>query len=116
MYVSNSSISKTDGYLCYHHEGSGLPSVYQDRNCNHLGQYVIIYNERNETSSYNPVGYSPKAVLELCEVESVLLDIPCMLVTQVYRRLMAISVINSKDRNFHPYIRIVIVRTVCYYL
>jgi len=69
LYVSNSSISKTDGYLCYHDEGPGLPSVYQDRNCNHLGQYVIIYNERNVTSSYNPAGYSPKAVLELCEVE-----------------------------------------------
>jgi hypothetical protein len=55
-------------------------------------------------------------VLELCEVESVLLDIPCMLVTQVYRRLMAISVIITKDQDFHPYIRIVIVRTVCYYL
>ena len=69
LYVSNSSISKTDGYLCYHDEGPGLPSVYQDRYCNHLGQYVIIYNERNETSSFNPARYSPKAVLELCEVE-----------------------------------------------
>ena len=69
LYVSNSSISKTDGYLCYHDEGPGLPSILQDRNCNHLGQYVIIYNERNETSSFNPDGYSPKAVLELCEVE-----------------------------------------------
>jgi hypothetical protein len=69
LYVSNSSISKTDGYLCYHDEGPGLPSKLQDRYCYHLGQYVIIYNERNETSSLNPVGYSPKAVLELCEVE-----------------------------------------------
>ena len=69
LYVSNSSISKTDGYLCYHDEGPELPSKLQDRNCNHLGQYVIIYNERNETSSFHPAGYSPKAVLELCEVE-----------------------------------------------
>ena len=69
LYVSNSSISKADGYLCYHDEGPGLPSVYQHRNCSHLGQYVIIYDERNETSSYNPAGYSPKAVLELCEVD-----------------------------------------------
>jgi hypothetical protein len=67
VYVSNSRISKTDGYLCYHDEGSGLPSVYQDRYCNHLGQYVIIYNERNETVNY-PDDYYDFAVLELCKV------------------------------------------------
>ena len=67
MYVSNSSISTTDGYLCYHHEGEGLPSVYQDVNCNHLGQYVIIYNERNNTVTY-PAAYFNDAILELCKV------------------------------------------------
>jgi hypothetical protein len=40
LYVSNSSISKTDGYICYHHKGPGLPSLYQDVNCIHLGQHV----------------------------------------------------------------------------
>ena len=64
MYVSNSSISKNDGYLCYHDEGPGDPLAYQDRNCNRLGQYVIIYNERNRTESY-PDTY---AILELCKV------------------------------------------------
>lgn len=34
-----------------------------------MGQYVIIYNERNETSDYNPPGYSDTMVLELCHVE-----------------------------------------------
>lgn len=34
-----------------------------------MGQYVIIYNERNETASNYPPGYSNEAVLELCEVE-----------------------------------------------
>jgi len=33
-----------------------------------MGQYVIIYNERNETSLYPP-GYSNDIVLELCHVE-----------------------------------------------
>jgi hypothetical protein len=68
LYVSNSSISKTDGYLCYHHEGSGLPLAYQNRNCNHLGQYVIIYNERNKTVTYPDTWYNDFAILMLCKV------------------------------------------------
>jgi len=68
LYVSNSSISKTDGYLCYHDEEPDIPSVYQDRNCNHLGQYVIIYNERNESVNY-PDAYYGDAILELCKVQ-----------------------------------------------
>jgi len=67
LYVSNSSTSKTDGHLCFHHTGAGLPSAYQDRYCNHLGQYVIIYNERNGTKVY-PNKYSERALLELCKV------------------------------------------------
>ena len=67
LYVSNLSISKTDGYLCHHHEGPELPSLYQDRSCNHLGQYVIIYNERNESVKY-PDTYYDYAILELCKV------------------------------------------------
>jgi hypothetical protein len=67
LYVSNSSISKTDGYLCYHHEGPEHPSADEDRNCNHLGQYVIIYNERNKTVTY-PDTYTDFAILELCKV------------------------------------------------
>ena len=69
LYISNSSITKTDGYLCYHHTGPGLPSNLDNVTCNHIGQYVIIYNERNETSFYNPPGYSNESMLELCEVE-----------------------------------------------
>jgi len=55
-------------YLCYHHTGPYIPSVYQNVNCNHLGQYVIIYNERKETSDY-PSRYSDILVLELCYVQ-----------------------------------------------
>ena len=68
LYISNSSTSKTDGHLCYHHTGTTLPSVFQIVNCNHLGQYVIIYNERNKSGN-NPAGYSPEAIIELCNVE-----------------------------------------------
>ena len=67
LYVSNSSISKNDGHLCYHHEGPGIPSKEQNRRCNHLGQYVIIYNERNTTVQY-PSTYYQFAILELCKV------------------------------------------------
>ena len=42
---------------------------------------------------------------------SVLRDTLCMLVTQVYLRLMVISVIMTKDQDFHPNYRIVIVAT-----
>ena len=69
LYISNSSITKIDDYLCYHHKGPQLPSELQNVNCDHLGQYVIIYIERNETTDYNPPGYSNESMLELCDVE-----------------------------------------------
>jgi len=69
LYISNSSTTKNDGYLCYHHKESDLPSILQNVTCNHLGHYAIIFNARNETSDYNPPGYSDVAILELCEVE-----------------------------------------------
>ena len=69
MYISNSSTSKTDGYLCYHDEGPKLPtSVLLNVNCNHLGKHVIFYNERDEAGS-NPNRYSREAMIELCHVE-----------------------------------------------
>ena len=66
LYIS---IPKMDGYLCYYHKGPRLPSELQNVKCDHLGQYVIIYNERNETTDYNPPGYSNESMLELCDVE-----------------------------------------------
>ena len=69
LYVGNSSTTKNDGYLCYHHEGPEIPPVIQNVNCNYLGQYVIFYNERNETASLNPPGYGSLAILELCYIE-----------------------------------------------
>ena len=69
LYISNSSTSKTGGYLCYHDKGPELPtSVLLNVNCNHLGKHVIFYNERDEAGS-NPNGYSREAIIELCHVE-----------------------------------------------
>jgi hypothetical protein len=50
-------------------EGPEIPPVIQNVNCNYLGQYVIFYNERNETARLNPPGYSSLAILELCYIE-----------------------------------------------
>ena len=68
LFVSNSSTSKIDGYLCYHHTGTTLPDVFQNVTCNHLGQYVIFYNERKKLGN-NPAGYSNEVLIELCNVE-----------------------------------------------
>ena len=69
LYISNSSTSKTDGYLCYHDKGPELPtSVLLNVNCNHLGKHVIFYNERDEAGS-TPKGYSREAIIQLCHVE-----------------------------------------------
>ena len=40
----------------------------QDRSCNHVGQYVIIYNERNQSVEYTDALYE-FALLELCKVK-----------------------------------------------
>ena len=69
LYISNSSTTKTDGYLCNQHIGPNLPSKLENVSCNHLGRNVIIYNERDETGNNIPSGYSLNAMLELCEVE-----------------------------------------------
>jgi hypothetical protein len=69
VYISNSSESKTDGHLCYHDIGPKLPtSMLLNITCNHLGQYVIFYNERDEDGN-NQQGYSNEAIIELCHVE-----------------------------------------------
>jgi len=68
LYVSNSSQSKTVGYLCYHDEGPELPSEYQEVNCNHLGKHVIFYNERDPIAANNSPLYSAVAIVELCKV------------------------------------------------
>ena len=61
-------MTKTDGYLCFHDTGPTPTAEFQTVPCSHLGQYVIIYNKRNESGN-NAAGYSPEALVELCNVE-----------------------------------------------
>ena len=73
LYVVNSSVittssKPTNGHLCFHHTGTKLPSMNQTVDCNVLGQYIVIYNERNRTASDNTHGYSKTSFLELCDV------------------------------------------------
>lgn len=69
VYVSN-TISKDDGYLCYHDESSerNMLSLDQHINCTLPGRYVIYYNERKQGGG-DPSFYSKYAFNELCEVE-----------------------------------------------
>ena len=74
LYVTNSSVANnsprpSNDHLCFHHTGTTLPSVNQTVDCNVLGQYIVIYNERNRTASDNTPGYSEKAFIELCDVQ-----------------------------------------------
>ena len=101
LYVSNSSTTKTDGHLCFHHTGSALPSVYQDVNCNHLGQSVIIYNERNGTKVY-PNTYSVDALLELCKVR---IFGKCKYLSDVYKCVDK-KVNNNLHIHLHTYLTI----------
>ena len=68
LYISNSSTTKTDGHLCYHHTGSTPSSAEHNVVCNQIGKNVIFYNERMNTTN-NPVGESNYAIVELCYIE-----------------------------------------------
>ena len=67
LYISNSSTSKTEGHLCYHHTGLTPLSAEQNVVCNQLGKYIIFYNERNATN--NTLGNNNFAIVELCYIE-----------------------------------------------
>jgi hypothetical protein len=74
LYVSNFSVTTsspkpTNGHLCFHHTGTTFPSMNQTVDYNVLGQYIVIYNERNRTASDHTPGYSDNAWLELCDVQ-----------------------------------------------
>ncbi|XP_069128413.1 multiple epidermal growth factor-like domains protein 10 [Argopecten irradians] len=68
LYVTNNtdmtrpdgSINEQDGHLCYHDNGSGLPTFNQTRQCHVKGRYVVFYNIRSNRED---------ALIELCEVQ-----------------------------------------------
>ena len=47
------------GHLCYHDQKTGYPNTLQNITCDYRGQYVVIYNKRDNLEAF----------LELCEVE-----------------------------------------------
>ncbi|CAG2250515.1 unnamed protein product [Mytilus edulis] len=59
LYATNTSTIPPDGYLCYE-DGPGHPSTTQTISCNHLGQYVIYYDDTGD-SQFGPI-------IELCYV------------------------------------------------
>ncbi|XP_062589300.1 multiple epidermal growth factor-like domains protein 10, partial [Saccostrea cucullata] len=69
LYIAK-DIRKNHGEQYYHEiqTGQNSPSPNMTIECNTLGRYVILYNERDPKVSY-PDFYSKIAILELCEVE-----------------------------------------------
>ncbi|XP_071159959.1 plexin-B2-like isoform X2 [Mytilus edulis] len=67
LYLSNTSIippEGPEGYLCYNDTESGLPNITQTISCNHLGQYVIYYQD----SKGSLIGNESYNIIELCYV------------------------------------------------
>ncbi|XP_033739255.1 uncharacterized protein LOC117326606 [Pecten maximus] len=69
LYVSNTTTSPRDGVLCYEDTSSTRRAVQLvvTHMCPYIGQYVTVYNYRNNTPRYS--WYSDEAFLELCEVQ-----------------------------------------------
>ncbi|CAG2203352.1 unnamed protein product [Mytilus edulis] len=67
LYLSNTSIippEGPEGYLCYNDTEPGLPNITQTISCNHLGQYVIYYQD----SKGSLIGNKSYNIIELCYV------------------------------------------------
>nr|XP_034316953.1 uncharacterized protein LOC117686264 [Crassostrea gigas] len=69
LYISNSTNPNNES-LCYHRlqNGTNSPPSVMSIQCEMVGRYVTIYNERLPEQTY-PEYYSSTAELELCEVE-----------------------------------------------
>lgn len=67
LYLSNTSIippEGPEGYLCYNDTEPGPPNITQTISCNHLGQYVIYYQD----SKGSLMGNERYNIIELCYV------------------------------------------------
>ncbi|XP_033739242.1 scavenger receptor class F member 1-like [Pecten maximus] len=69
LYVSNTTNTPTDGDLCFEDRSSTRDAVrlVDNHRCSYVGQYVTVYNYRNNPKRYD--WYSDDAILELCEVQ-----------------------------------------------
>lgn len=65
IFVTNTTASPSDGYLCYEDPKSNtLPNITQTISCHQLGQYVVYYD--NVGSEESDQIYLP--IVELCYV------------------------------------------------
>ncbi|XP_033739219.1 uncharacterized protein LOC117326570 [Pecten maximus] len=53
---STTTMPPSQSDVCYKHPGTDRPTVFQNRTCNQIGRYVIIYNDRTNE-------------MEICEVD-----------------------------------------------
>ncbi|XP_069128375.1 multiple epidermal growth factor-like domains protein 10 [Argopecten irradians] len=69
LYVSNSTTSPQDGVLCFEDMSRTRDEVQMvvTHQCPYVGQYVTVYNYRNNPKRHG--WYDNFAVLELCEVQ-----------------------------------------------
>lgn len=67
LYVSTKNTTENSD-LCFHENGTEIPSEDQKINCSVHGRYVIYYNERKQNVQY-PSYYSTFAYYELCELK-----------------------------------------------
>lgn len=70
LYISNTT-DRLEGVRCFHESKYTIHTIpdHMSIYCPHSGQYVIYYNERIPGITY-PVGYSPHAHADLCEVQA----------------------------------------------
>ena len=67
LYVSTINTTENSD-LCFHENGTKIPSADQTIDCSVHGRYVTYYNERKMGVKY-PEFYSKFAFYELCEVK-----------------------------------------------
>lgn len=90
LYISNSTNPNNES-LCYHRlqNGTNSPPSVMSIQCEMIGRYVTIYNERLPEQTY-PDYYSSTAELELCEVE---VYGKCSITSRIFRAFLHIKLI-----------------------
>lgn len=65
LCVTNTSTIPPESDVCYKDPDPGLPNITQTINFNHLGKFVIYYDNKGSTE---PSGRIDGPVIELCYV------------------------------------------------